>query len=257
MSDINIKMLSEDALIYAERNVERVADLTKNRDDNSWIKSEFPQPMFVEKRLKISDFEIAENPGSSNREIDYKNGIAIYEALKGLPRYILTDNRFWLWLEYEKFYKQSRGMIAIKDKGTFLRSWLLEGEGKRRTLLVFGVLSRLFYRVKFSIDLQSGDKYHLTRWAFENQERYRNLTFRTFSSETQLVRGALKGEMKAVSEKGYEVNEFYPKIAKYISAFGSARLLDVISEDDIAGLVYRRMMDLYKEKETTNSETIR
>lgn len=55
---INIKMMSDTALAYLEKNIDRVTEKIKTNNDNSWIQSEFPKPMFIEKKFQINDFEI-------------------------------------------------------------------------------------------------------------------------------------------------------------------------------------------------------
>lgn len=242
MSKINIKMLTEDALAYLRENADSFAKRIAENEDNSWIKTVVPQPMFIEKKLQVEDFELLDNPDSLDKEIDFKNSIAIYESLNTLPRYILCDERFWLWLHLDKFYKTVRTMMKIRGKSTFTDHWLQSG-GTRRGLM-FGVLSRCYFRVALTVDENSKDKYELTKWVIDNPERFRNLTWRSFSSEEHLVRGVLKGEKKAIDENPKkEANNLYPEIAKYVSIIGSVRLLDCISEEDIEKMIYDKMIE--------------
>lgn len=55
MSKINIKMLSEDALVYLKENAESIAKKIAENEDNSWIKNTIPQsiPLFVERNYKL------------------------------------------------------------------------------------------------------------------------------------------------------------------------------------------------------------
>lgn len=246
MSKIHIKMLSEDALMYLKNNSAQVAKKVADNPTNNWISSEFPQPMFIEKKFEIEDFELKSNPESADKDIDFSNSVNIYEHLKCLPRYILSDERFWLWLYFDNFYKVVRTMMKVNGKSTIENMWM-HTQGTRRGLM-FGVLSRCYFRVALSIDNSKRDKYELTRWVIENPERFRNLTWRSFSSEEHLVRGALKGEKRAVEEKPeLEKNDIYAKIGKYVSVIGSVRLLDVISEEDISQMIYEKMLELMQE----------
>lgn len=103
---------------------------------------------------------------------------------------------------------------------------------------------RCFFRVELTaIHEKNTNKYDLTRWIIENPERFRNLSWRSFSSEKHLVRGVLQGEKRAVNEMGRENNSIYPKIAKFVSVIGSAKLLDCISENDIENIVYQKMLE--------------
>ena len=245
---INIKMMSDTALAYLEKNIDRVTEKIKTSNDNSWIQSEFPEPMFIEKKFQINDFEMMDNPESKDKDVDFKNSVTLYETLKDLPRYVLCDERFWLWLHFEKFYPEVKGMMPIKNKSTILDHWTFK-QGKRRGLM-FGVLSRMFFRVALSVDETLPDKYELTKWVIENNERFRNLTWRSYSSEPHIVRGALKGEKKALEDSKLNENtSVYPIIGKYVSQIGSVRLLDAISESDIETFVYNKVLQHLKNGE--------
>lgn len=246
MSKINIKMLSEDALIYIKENAESFSKKIDENENNLWIQKTIPHPVFSEKKLQIEYFDLLDNPESADKNIDFKNSVKIYESLKELPRHILCDQRFWLWLHLDKYYKIVRNMMKIRSKSTFTDHWLHSG-GTRRGLM-FGVLSRCYFRVALTVDENNSDKYELTKWVIENPERYRNLTWRSFSSQEHLVRGILKGEKKAIDENpGKESNSFYSQIAKYVSIIGSVRLLDGISEEDIEKMIYDKMLEYIKQ----------
>lgn len=243
MNKINIKLMSDSALAYLKKNIENVTTKIISNDENDWVYRDFKEPIFVEKNYAIDDIELSGNPDLEDKEIDIHNSILLYEALNNLPNYILTDERFWLWLYFEKFYKVTKSMMKIKGPSTIKDHWTFE-QGVRRGLM-FGVLSRCFYRVALTIEEDKIDKYNLTRWIIQSPERYRNLTWRSFSSERHLVRGIIRGEKRAVDEYGYENNDFYAEIAKFISQNGSVRLLDVIDEKDVENMVYNKMKELY------------
>lgn len=245
MSEINIKMLTEDALNFLRNNKSSFATKISENENNLWIKELLPQPIFVEKKLLINDFDLEDNPESADKNIDFKNSVTLYENLNSLPRYILCDERFWLWLHLDKFYSVVRKMMKIRSESTFTDHWLQSG-GTRRGIM-FGVLSRCYFRVALTVDENASDKYELTKWVIENPERYRNLTWRSFSSEEHLVRGILRGEKKVIDEcPEKEVNDIYPEIAKYVSIIGSVRLLDMVSEKDIEQMIYEKMKEFLK-----------
>lgn len=242
---INIKFMDDTALSYLKQNIRRITEKILANSDNSWIYSEFKTPVFIEKKYQIKDFALIDNPGSKDKEKDFANSLAIYENLKHLPRYILCDERFWLWLYFEKFYSETKSFMSIKNEKTVLDHWTFERGGRRG--IMFGVLSRMYFRVALTVDESLGDKYELSKWVIENPERFRNFSWRTYSSEAHIVRGALKGERRALQDsKGTESGEIYAAIAKYISQLGSVRLLDAISESDIEAFVYDKAMELFK-----------
>lgn len=239
MSKINIKVMSDTAYEHIKRNLQAITDKIINNEDNKWIQEEFEEQIFVEKKYEIEDFELKCNPESKNKDIDFENSITMYNSLNSLPKYILSDDKFWLWLHFEKFYSVTRSMMKINGVSTIKDHWL----GGNRRGLFFGVLSRCYFRVRLS--LQNGEnKYELTRWVIDNPERFRNLTWRSFSSQEHLVRGILRGEKRAVEEVGKEDKSIYDKIGKYVSTIGSVRLVDVISEEDIEEMIYQKCIEL-------------
>lgn len=242
MTMINIKMLTEESYAFMKKNLEFITEKIQNNSTNEWIYNEFPKPIFVEKNLKIEDFDLIDNPNSADKKIDITNSIKIYENLNGLPRYILCDNKFWLWLYLEKFYSITKNMMTIKGVPTIRDHWM-DIQGVRRGNF-FGVLSRCYFRVMLSIDESKVNKYELTRWIIENPERIRNFTWRSFSSQQHLLRGCLRGQMRAVNELNKEINSIYPEIAKYVSIIGSVKLLDAISENYIEEKVYCKTKEL-------------
>jgi hypothetical protein len=132
--------------------------------------------------------------------------------------------------------------MKIKGKSTFEDHWMFT-KGVRRGVF-FGVLSRMYFRVALTVDEKAEDVYHLTKWVIENPERFRNITWRTYSSEEHLVRGMIRAEKRAVEDLNKEDNKIYTEIAKFVSNIGSVMLLDVILEDDIEKMVYNKMVEL-------------
>lgn len=244
MSTIHIKVMNENAIAHLKKNIATIVKKIQENESNDWIYNEFPQPMFIEKKYEIEDFELLNNPESTNKEVDFNNSVLIYEHLKELPRYIVTSENFWLWMHFEKYYSVVRTMMKINGVSTVTDHWMHK-QGTRRGLM-FGVLSRCYFRVALTVDdSNKEDKYALTKWIIANPERFRNLTWRSFSSEEHLVRGILKGEKKAVDEEPEkEKNDIYPQIAKMVSEEGSIKLLDAISEKEIEETVYAFMMKL-------------
>lgn len=243
MSSIHIKVMNENAIAHLKKNINSIVKKIQENETNDWIYSEFPQPMFIEKKYEIEDFLLEDNAESTNKTIDFQNSVNLYEHLKELPRYIVTSENFWLWMHFEKFYGVVRKMMKVNGVSTITDHWMHK-QGTRRGLM-FGVLSRCYFRVALTVDEANEDKYELTKWVIANPERFRNLTWRSFSSEEHLVRGILRGEKRAVDEEpDKERNEVYPQIAKIVSEEGSIKLLDAISEAEIEEKVYASMREL-------------
>ncbi|MEG0909841.1 MAG: DUF6339 family protein [Bacilli bacterium] len=250
---INICFMSEEAIETLKVNQDVVTDNLKNNQDNSdWLKTIYSGKLYEEKKYKIPEFTLKTSDDGNYSKVDLENSIKLYESLKDLPRYILTDERFWAWINFEICYKACLQAMPIKSKSTFENHWLLT-EGKRRGIF-FGVMSRCYFRVDLTIDERLTDKYELTKFAIESPERFRNLTWRTNSSQKHIVLGALKaektiyerykndpqyGQILSKLEKG--VDNIYTKVVLFLSLYGSVRLIDAVSEEDIYKEVYNEM----------------
>ena len=74
--------------------------------------------------IKTNDFELKISLNDNYDEVDFDNSIILYESLKELPLYILTDERFWAWINFEKGYKAAIQAMPIKSNSTFSDHWL-------------------------------------------------------------------------------------------------------------------------------------
>lgn len=79
------------------------------------------------KKYKINDIKLPTDENYEN--VDFQNSIMIYETLKELPRYIITDERFWCWFNFTIGYKAALQAMKIKSKTTFEDHWLFK-QGK-------------------------------------------------------------------------------------------------------------------------------
>lgn len=240
---INIKFASEETLETIKKNIRKITQFVRdNPNNNSWIKTYLPKEPFITKKYKIEDFELEIPDDLNKKEVDLKNAISLYEHLKHLPKYVLTNERFWLWLYLDKFYVLTLKMMPIKSDSTIKDHWLFT-QGNRRGVF-FGVLSRSFYRVYLSVNDDYEDKYELTKFVIDNPERFRNLSWRSFSSQKRIVQGILKAEKRIEDEYNGKVsNNIYPEIAKYVGRYGSVRLLDSVSESDLENVIYQKIKE--------------
>ena len=252
MNKINISFITDDALETLYKNSEEVANyLMKEKDNSNWLKLIYNGQIFEEKKYKINDIKLLTDENYEN--VDFENSIMIYEALKDLPRYILTDERFWCWFNFTIGYQAALQAMKINSKTTFEDHWLFK-QGQRRGIF-FNVLARCYFRVALSIDEKNvEDKYYLTRFVIENPERFRTLSWRANSSQKNIVLGALKAE-KDIVEKYKDIIDvdkikyndgkgtIYSEVTKQISLYGSVRLIDAASEEDIYNFVYNKCVD--------------
>lgn len=244
MTTINVKFVSDEALEYLKANIRHVEkQLIANPTNSDWLKKSIDGPVFVTKKYQIEDFALEVPTAKKDIELDFRNSVLLYERLCNLPQYVLADERFWLWIMLEKGYETALKYMPIESgKSVFADHWLFT-QGKRRGLF-FGVLSRCYYRVALTVDNTLKDKYELTHFVIENPERFRNLSWRAFSSEKHIVLGTLKAEKLIMEQPGIvEDTSCYTEIAKAISRAGSVKLLDCMSEEEITQLVINAFFD--------------
>lgn len=243
MNEINIKFIADDTLETLKANIKSTTKkIIDNPDDSSWINSVTNSETYVTKKYKIEDFDLELPKNEKDKETDIKNSIKLYESLKHLPKYILADERFWLWLMFEKAYKVCQILMPIKsvDSSVFKDHWLFSA-GNRRGIF-FGVLSRCYYRVAMTVDETLNDPYELSKFVIEVPERFRVYTWRSISSQKHIMLGILKAEKAVVDKYGKEkeVGAIYKDLVKDVSKLGSVKLIDAMSEEEIQQFVYKK-----------------
>lgn len=236
MSKINVKFLTDEALATIKANLDKFTKIVKeNPSDSSSFIAELPEECFVEKKYPIEDFELEVDGDGDYSKVDVDNAITLYEHLCCLPKHVLGDERFWMWLILEKCYAATIQAMPMESGKKIIADHWLFGQGRRRGLM-FGALSRAYYRVQLTKDDTLEDAYELTKFATQNYMRYREFTWRGYSNNKTIVTGAQKGEKKAIAKYGdtiETIKDYYPSIAKHISQLGSVMLLDFMREDYI------------------------
>ena len=244
----NIKMLTDSGMAYIKANAEKMFQRISANDSNAWMTS-IPEIEFVEKKFQIPDFELVENPDLEDKEIAFQNAVSLYENLKHLPRFVLSDVRFWFWLGFQENYKVAKTIRSLKNYQAFLHHWTNQ-DGDRRGIF-FGYFSRNFFWVDLTVDENSVDRYELSRFVLENPQRIRGYTWRaSLSNNKTLVRGAIRGEKRALEDfgdKNPDSEDLYSEVAKRLRMFGSIRLLDALSEEEVEQWTYNTIKEIIGE----------
>ena len=263
---INIAFMTDDALETLRENSDKVSEYIKeNKLDSNWNSTIYNGKLYDVKKEKINDFELKVSLNDNYKEVELNNAIMLYESLKDLPRCILTDERFWAWINLNKCYKATTQAMPIKSSSTFKNMWLFT-QGKRRGIF-FGANSRLYFWTELTVDESIEDKYLYTKFVFENHERIRQLTWRANSNNKHIVLNVVKAEknfydkyaknpeyMEAFNkcERGVDTHNIYTAISKYLSLYGSIRVLDVISDEDLQNLIYNKLEEILLEVKNGN-----
>lgn len=259
MSNINVQLMSKSAVEALRNNSEQV---TKKLEENPgggqwvqhWLKGFIDEEIFEIKKYVIEDFTLEIPKNENDKVTDINNSILLYEHLKDLPAHILYDERFWCWINFMKGYAAALKYMPLSSgKKVFKDHWLFS-YGNRRSL-AFGVLSRCFLRVFLTVDNALTDPYEYSRFAIEKPDRFRNLSWRTISSEKKLVLGALKAEKRILNDYSVEeTGKYYAEVAKEISKLGSVMLLDIMSEADIESYVYSKIKKKVEQKQRLSAK---
>lgn len=265
---INISFMNEKLLDTLYSNPKKVNDYIKsNPYDSKWLKELLDKPSFEARKQKIEDFDLKMAADGKYKSVELENAITLYEHIKDLPRYVLVDNRFWLWLEFDKLYRVAIQAMPLTTDTRLEYSWLFK-EGKRG--IWRNTFARGYFWVEFTVDEKREDKYELTRFVFDKTERIRNLTFdnkyrnivlSTIRAEKDIYdKYNSNPEYKNTIERceiGIETYNIYTYIRKALSLYGSARILDFMSEDDLYKIVYEKLEKAVQEVHKGNIEYLK
>lgn len=265
---INVEFATEKALDWLKTNPQRASeDINNNIFESEWLKREVGEEPFELRKAKIPDFELKTSIEGMYNEVEFQNAITLYESLKDLPRYILTDERLWAWINIGKCYRASIQAMPINRDTTFAGTWLFT-RGKRRGLF-FGAHSRSYFWVEFTVDESLEDKYELTKFVFDKKERIRHLTFDNKSGYA--VYCAVKAEKRLFdkyandeefkdafvkAERSYNNCNIYTYIRKYISLIASVRILETIPKEKLTDIIYKELERILFEIKNGNLDCV-
>jgi len=266
---INIYFINEKLLDTINSNPKKVNDFIKqNPYDSRWLKDLLDVPSFEARKQKINDFELKMSSDGKYKNVEFENAITLYEHIKDLPRYILVDNRFWLWLEFDKFYRVAVQSMPLTTDTRLEYSWLFK-EGKRG--IWRNTFARSYFWVESTVDYSNTkDIYELTRFVFEKTERIRHLTFDnkygkivfcTIKAEKAIYDKYINNEEYKETiekcERGIDTSNIYTFIRKAISLYGSARILDFMDENDLYDIIYKKLDKAVQEVHVGNLEYLK
>lgn len=242
---INIKVMTEKAYTAFQTNYENIyKKILANPEDNSWIYYYFgDDEIFEIKKYKIEDFELKYS--KDYKDIEFENGVILYEHLHKLPRYILCSNEFWAWIILEKAYRQAQ--VAMDFTPTIVRNFWFEKDNRRGIML--NVIGRQYFKVELSKDDTLNDKYELTKYLFTNHSIYKNFAYRNICMLPNVSRAILKTSYYLF--KKYKVKQdetIVSEFVKHITRVGSVQLVDIIPEYELAEYLVKKMEPLVKEK---------
>lgn len=237
--EINIKFMKESAYITLQKNPEEVYQRILNHpNDSFWIKEYLGFEPYESKEYSIEDFKLNLSIDMSKFSLD--NGIILYETLRHLPRYILSNPRFWAWITFEKAYEVAQKMNEALNSTSVASTWLIT---ESRKSLLLGVISRLFFIVQISVDESKKDKFELTKFLFSNMDIYKELSYRNMGMLKNVTLAILQAQ-KDICEK-FSIPLSKQQILNMIketSKIGSVMLLDVMTEKEIYEMILPKFL---------------
>lgn len=255
---MQIYFMKREALNYFKVNMGRLYTNYFQKDDNSWMTEEFGEDPFIP-FMDVPEFELAsllDDKGAG--EIDLMNCKIVYENLKSLSESQASDERLWAGLCNGTFYKYMRKRhgyttsgLKDKDKDTsgilsrFFFTGGTRGGFYRNTIAKCWWVGRATYDKSNMINhfemldaLGSNDLSTKVSDIF-----YSN----TFASNPTILKGICDA-LRFFSDHGIKLRtrEEIRPVIQYLNAVGGAILLDVLSSDDIKGIIVKRISELLK-----------
>ena len=246
MKKININYMSDEVLETIKSNPDKYTEIMLDHSgSNQWLLEEFKTP-YISKKITIPDFEFEIDNKLSLKDLSHKNSLVLHRSLKGLPPYVLSDERFWAWINFDKGYVISQLLMPLKKGSSRLKNHYFFGSGSTRRGIFFGVLSRLFFRAQLTYDANNADPYELTKYVNDNPQRFRNLSWRTYSNDALFIRKVLKVQYKLELIYNDKITtSVYEEIAKYISQIGSMTYVEILSEEDLEELLLSKVKKMF------------
>lgn len=242
---INIKLMKQEIFSTLQEHHEKVYEMIKeNRTDSSWLEDFCgTSDIYETKQYTIDDFELKYS--NKYKDVEFENGVILYEHLNKLPRYILCSMRFWVWIIFEKAYSQS--VLAMNLTPGVVRNFWFENDNRRAIML--NVMARQFFKVELSVDNTLKDKYELTKYLFNNHSIYKNFAYRNVCMLKNVSVAVLKASYFLYKKYGQPQKEhIISGYIKLVTRLGSTQLVDIISEKDIYIYLCRKMDPILKEE---------
>ena len=204
------KKALEDLKSDISANMEKYADAKENTDVHPWIDDYFEKKegenysYYRPTGLAVPDVELK----LGGAETDAENAILLYDALRGeLNLRRASDLRLWAYLTHKVFYaymvkRWAITLSDVTDENTRGASSKQKLYGKINSRYFFGAsngkafvrqgISRLFWGAMLTYDENNSDPYEMTKYIFEDQDRFVATTERTLARNKIFLIQALK-----------------------------------------------------------------
>lgn len=193
---------------------------------------------------------------SANENDDRHNAINLHRALKGLPRRIVSDERFWAYATHHTYWPymrmrwdlnaRNRESMTKQRKVQFLIERYFFHAGNRERALVRNGIARLFWFAQVAYDPSLDNEYELLDQIFAKQDIASALCERSISRCNNLSLAVLH-VLKQQSDEGNPFinreREFRP-LMRSLNLFAATTLIDSLSFEELLTAVQRQISNI-------------
>ncbi|MDM5374163.1 DUF6339 family protein [Bacillus bombysepticus] len=246
---MKIRYVTEDALqdLRAQHDKYKGHYLSRNEE---WFKSYFGQEGIVlDSKIEYVHPDFSFNPNFSVSDFD--NVKAMYEALKHLTVVQATQERLWVGLAHLQMrdyfnFRLKEDLDKRNEKR--LKSALFFVNGAKRSLFVH-VLARLWWVGYMTYDESNNkDPYWLTEFFCAREFSGRSVYFfsSNFTANRMITKGILLA-LKKLNDEGFEIKRaHFVEAGRYLNIVGGAMILDMLDEEELAGMVEARIRKVFE-----------
>lgn len=225
------------------RTIENITSEDNSNWVQNWFEKEFPdEAWFFESNLTYEAVTL-----NSAIEYDIENAIALHESLP-LTRVQAVDERLWAYLSTVEYWNYTKKRWPLQFniapdsslRTRILTRHLLKTDATNDRPFLRNSLSRLWWVVEMTKDIEREDKYELTKVIMSNTDLYQQIMERSFFRHEEVIKGILE----LLAEMGKDVylkNRYYRNILKEVNVMSGIVLLDFLSKDDLKKYVLQNL----------------
>lgn len=172
-------------------------------------------------------------------EIDFKNGVALWEALQ-IPAPIALEEKMWVALEHRYFLDYTLDQLKTVKGISNLDSRIIFTYNAKRSVAI-NSLSLLWWSVYYTIDEEcESDPYHLTKFFFKTARQGTKMAWLSSNviSSRIVALGILEGiEDLIINGKIKGGRYAFTNANKLVNQVGATSVVDVLDRKDIKEIV--------------------
>ena len=192
---------------------------------------------------------------STKNEDDIVDVRIIYNTFKNVltPKQA-TNELFWTYLTHTTYWQYTRNRWSTAEmtpdavKTRFFCGNNKNGKANRRGLLR-NAIARLYWYGYLTHQDKPGKQYKLTEFMLSISDLCQNIMDRNYSMNRNITIGMLRAILEYCEQIGRDISEEeWRELCKYINRQGAVTLLDQMSEDEVADMTIRYLLE-HRQKE--------